>query len=93
MHFIGPKPLTASLVAQIVVFGVSLKLKDKTRLRECSILLVGLSLAIVSIGLRNPSPVSLKADVLGTIAAVLFLDPGVQALLKLRKKTQPDNQH
>lgn len=86
LHFFGTKPLTASLVAQIVVLGVSLKLKDKTRLRECCILLVGLAFAVVSIGLRRPSPPDLRSDILGTLVAVLFLDPAVQSLLKLRPK-------
>ncbi len=93
VHLVGPKPLTASLVAQIVVLCVSLKLKDKTRLRECCILLVGLTFAIVSIGLRTPSPPDRKSDILGTIAAVLFFDPGVQALIKLRKKPAPGQKH
>lgn len=93
MHFLGTKPLTVSIVAQIAVLGVALKTKDKMQVRQCVTLLIGLVLVIVSIGLRPPSPVSLKSDVLATIAAVLFLDPAVQAVLKLRKKPQPDTSH
>ncbi len=89
MHFLGTKPLVVSLAAQSVVLGIALKTGDKPQVRQCSILLVALVLVIVSIGLRPPGPVSFKADVLGALAAVLFLDPGVRALLKLRKKTQP----
>lgn len=92
VHFLGTKPLIVSVVAQIVVLAVSLKTKDKTQLRQCLILLVALVFAIVSIGVRPLAPVSLKADVLGTIAAALFLHPGVQALLKLRKKPEPKTQ-
>lgn len=93
IRFLGPKPLTASLVAQIVVLGVSLKLKDKTQVRQTVVLLVGLTFAVVSIGLRTPSPPDLRSDILGTIAAVLFLNPAVQVLLKLRKKPQSDQTH
>jgi len=57
-------------------------------LRQCIVLLVALVFAIVSLGVRPPGPVSLKADVLGTIAAILFLHLGAQALLKLRPKPQ-----
>ncbi len=93
LHFLGTKPLTVSVVAQLVVLGVALKTKDKTQVRQCIILLIGLVFVIVSIGLRAPAPPNLKADVLGTIASVLFLEPGVQALLKLRKKSSPQPRH
>lgn len=93
VHFLGTKPLVVSVVAQLVVLAVSLKTKDKAQLRQCCLLLVALAFAIVSIGVRRPGPVSLKADILGTIAAVLFLDPAVRALLKLRPKPQSKTQH
>ncbi len=93
VHFLGTKPLTVSLAAQLVVLAVSLKTRDKAQLHQCVILFVALVFIIVSIGVRPPGPVSLKADILGTIAAVLFLDPAILALLKLRKKPQPDKQH
>lgn len=89
LHFIGTKPLTASFAAQIAVLCVAIKTKDKTQVWQCLILLVALALLIISIGLRKSSPINLTADVLGAIAAVLFLDPGVRALLTLRKKPGP----
>ena len=86
LHFLGTKPLTVSLAAQVVVLAVGLKLKDKAQVRQCVYLLIGLVFAVTSIAMRAPSPPDRKSDVLGTIAAMLFIHPAVQALLKLRKK-------
>lgn len=88
VHFLGTKPLTVSLVAQFVVLAVSLKIGDKSQLRQCILLIVALVAVIVSIDLRPPSPVILRADIVGTVAAVVFLYPAVEALLKLRPKPQ-----
>ena len=93
VHFVGPKPLTASLVAQIVVLGVSLKLKDKNTPARVLSPAGRPHLCHCQHRLRTPSPPDRKSDILGTIAAVLFLDPGVQALIKLRKKPAPGQKH
>jgi len=93
VHFLGTKPLVVSLFAQLFVLAASLKTGDKSQLRQCIILIVGLVAVIVSIGLSPPSPVILRADIVGTVAAILFLYPAVEALLKLRPKPQSKTQH
>lgn len=93
VHFLGTKPLVISLAAQFVVLAVSLKTQDKAQLRQSCLLLAALAFAIVSIGVRRPGPVILRADIVGTVAAILFLYPAVEALLKLRPKPQSKTQH
>ena len=85
VHWLGTKPLTVSLVAQSIVLILALKSRDKEKLVQSVILMVGLISVIVSIALRPPAPILTLPDVLGTVAAFLFLVPALQSLLKLRQ--------
>ncbi len=84
MHLLGTKPLLISLVAQLVVLGVAVKQRDKDQVRECIVLFLALGLVIGSIGLRPPAPPNRTADILGAVAAVLFVSPAVLAVIKMR---------
>ena len=85
-HWLGTKPLAVSLCAQFVVLGVALRGKDGAQIRQSLTMIVALALTITSISLRPPQPAATVADVLGVCAGALYLVPGVQALLKLRRK-------
>ncbi len=85
IHWIGTKPLIISLVAQVVVLAVAMKRRDRGQLAESGVLAAGLVMVIVGIAMRPPQPEQTVPDVLGTLAAAMFLVPAVKSLSKLRE--------
>lgn len=80
LHWLGTKPLTVSLVAQTIALVISLKKGEKSNMRQHVTLLVALTLIVVSLGMRPPSPLNLPADIMGTVAALLLLQPAIHAV-------------
>ena len=80
LHYFGTKPLTVSLAAQTVALGISLKKGDKTGMRQHITLLVALFLIVVSLSMRPPTPLNLPADIMGTGAALLLMQPAIHAV-------------
>lgn len=86
LHWLGTKPLAVSVVAQLIAVGIAIKKRNKDRLREHLILMLALALIFASLSLRPPTPVNLLADTLGTLAAILLLEPAVFGLRRLHDK-------
>lgn len=86
IHTLGTLPLLAGFVSQIVVVLASRKDDDKPALIQSLVLMVALGLITYGALQRPKSPPNLTADLISCAGALLLLSPGIEALIKLRKK-------
>ncbi len=86
IHLLGTFPLAVGFSAQIAVLACALKSGEKPAVVQAGLLMLALGLISASLLLRPKVAPVLPADILGCVAAVLLLTPGVEAVRKLRAK-------